>query len=66
MSKTVTLDFPITVADRTITSLDFRRPVVDELNIGFNPGQLRRCPGCGGMVYLWPCLACGCRAAARD
>ena len=31
MSKTVTLDFPITVADRTITSLDFRRPVVDDL-----------------------------------
>lgn len=41
-----------------------RRPVVDDLNIGFNPGQLRRCPGCGGMVYLWPCLASGCRAGS--
>ncbi len=20
--------------------------------------RLRRCPGCGGMVYQWPCLAC--------
>jgi len=20
--------------------------------------NLRRCPGCGAMVYLWPCLAC--------
>jgi hypothetical protein len=20
--------------------------------------NLRRCPGCGSMVYLWPCLAC--------
>lgn len=25
--------------------------------------QLRRCPGCGGMVYLWPCLACQTQAA---
>jgi hypothetical protein len=24
----------------------------------FSARQLRRCPGCGGMVYLWPCLAC--------
>jgi hypothetical protein len=20
--------------------------------------NLRRCPGCGAMVYLWPCIAC--------
>jgi hypothetical protein len=20
--------------------------------------NLRRCPHCGGMVYVWPCLAC--------
>jgi hypothetical protein len=20
--------------------------------------NLRRCPGCGAMVYVWPCLAC--------
>lgn len=20
--------------------------------------RAERCPGCGGMVYLWPCLAC--------
>jgi hypothetical protein len=26
---------------------------------GYDPRNLRRCPGCGGMVYLWPCLACG-------
>lgn len=29
----------------------------------FAPRQLRRCPGCGGMVYLWPCLACQMAAA---
>src|SRR5262245_66119990 len=25
--------------------------------------NLRRCPGCGGMVYHWPCLACRLREA---
>ena len=37
---------------------------VDDLNVGFDAANLRRCPGCGGMVYLWPCLACGGRRAA--
>lgn len=23
--------------------------------------NLRRCPGCGGMVYQWPCLTCELR-----
>jgi hypothetical protein len=22
----------------------------------------RRCPGCGGLVFLWPCLICELRA----
>jgi hypothetical protein len=38
--------------------------LVDDLNVGFQPANLRRCPGCGGMVYLWPCLGCGQRRAA--
>ncbi|XRN65532.1 helix-turn-helix domain-containing protein [Anatilimnocola sp. NA78] len=25
---------------------------------GFDPENLRRCPCCGSLVYLWPCLAC--------
>lgn len=25
--------------------------------------NLRRCPGCGAMVYVWPCL--GCRMAVE-
>src|SRR5262245_23753106 len=25
--------------------------------------NLRRCPGCGGLVYRWPCLACQLRGA---
>ena len=24
-----------------------------------------RCPGCGGLVYHWPCLACELRAKAE-
>lgn len=25
---------------------------------GFDLANLRRCSGCGALVYLWPCLAC--------
>ncbi len=25
---------------------------------GFDLANLRRCAGCGALVYLWPCLAC--------
>lgn len=25
---------------------------------GYDPRKIRRCPGCGSKVYLWPCLAC--------
>ncbi len=28
-----------------------------------HPEPARRCPGCGGMVYLWPCLSCRLRAS---
>lgn len=27
--------------------------------------NLQRCPGCGAMVYLWPCLACRLSTTAR-
>jgi hypothetical protein len=26
--------------------------------------NMRRCPGCGAMVYVWPCL--GCRMAVKE
>ncbi len=29
---------------------------------GFDPASLKRCPSCGAMVYLWPCLACDLNA----
>jgi hypothetical protein len=28
-----------------------------------HPEPARRCPGCGAMVYLWPCLTCRLRAS---
>ncbi len=32
--------------------------VTEETPPGFDPANLRRCRGCGAIVYLWPCLAC--------
>ncbi len=31
---------------------------VDDGPPDYEAAQLKRCPGCGGMVYHWPCLAC--------
>ena len=30
----------------------------DDAPPGYVASNLRRCAGCGAMVYLWPCLAC--------
>lgn len=30
----------------------------DDRPPGFNTANIRRCQGCGALVYLWPCLAC--------
>jgi len=32
---------------------------VDDGPPDYVAAEMRRCPGCGGMVYHWPCLACG-------
>jgi hypothetical protein len=32
----------------------------------FEAGNMRRCPGCGGMVYQWPCLTCELRELAEN
>jgi hypothetical protein len=32
----------------------------------YRAARLRRCPGCGGMVYQWPCLTCRLRAAEES
>jgi hypothetical protein len=31
---------------------------VDDAPPDYVAQNLRRCPGCGAMVYLWPCVAC--------
>lgn len=41
-------------------------PLPDESPPGFEERNLRRCPGCGGMVYLWPCLTCGVAACEQQ
>jgi hypothetical protein len=39
-----------------------RRPaqalLPDDPPPGYDPALLRRCPGCGGRIYVWPCLLC--------
>lgn len=30
----------------------------DDRPPGFDPTNIRRCRGCGALVYLWPCLSC--------
>src|SRR5262245_142731 len=30
----------------------------DDAPADYVAGNLRRCPGCGAMVYVWPCIAC--------
>jgi hypothetical protein len=37
----------------------------DDAPPGYVAGNLRRCGGCGAMVYLWPCLACRMAVAER-
>ena len=51
-------------AAKSPTGLPRPHVLIDDLNVGFDAANLRRCAGCGGMVYLWPCLACSARKAA--
>src|SRR5262245_16983603 len=45
-----------------------RRQHLDEADLpaddpppDYDPDRLQRCPDCGGMVYVWPCLTCRMR-----
>jgi hypothetical protein len=31
---------------------------VDDAPADYEPSRMKRCGGCGAIVYLWPCLAC--------
>jgi hypothetical protein len=33
---------------------------------GYDELAVRRCPGCGGKVFRWPCLVCQLRGHAVD
>jgi hypothetical protein len=37
----------------------------DDAPPGYISQNLRRCTSCGGMIYLWPCLACRMGTATR-
>jgi hypothetical protein len=45
-----------------LTRASGRRPremvLPDDPPPSYDPTLLRRCPGCGGRVYVWPCLLC--------
>ena len=38
----------------------------DDTPPGYDPTNIRRCQGCGSLVYLWPCLACQMAAEAAS
>ena len=38
----------------------------DDVPPEYVAANLRRCPGCGGLVFQWPCLACRLRAGECD
>src|SRR6266850_5231562 len=38
---------------------------VDDAPPDYLAQNLRRCPGCGAMVYVWPCRACQMAVMAR-
>jgi len=67
------LGLPVETVTRVATSRRIRRRKLhlltdEDLPEGDAPpdylaANLRRCEGCGGMVYHWPCLACCIRDA---
>lgn len=36
----------------------YKTQVLEDSPPGYDPQKIRRCPGCGHKVYLWPCLSC--------
>jgi hypothetical protein len=42
-----------------------RQPSEDEAPPGYDAANVRRCEGCGSLVYLWPCLGCKLAATPR-
>jgi hypothetical protein len=42
-----------------------RQPLEDDTPPGYDAANVRRCEGCGSLVYLWPCLGCKLAAMPR-
>lgn len=47
-------------AEVELEGLDFPPHLLpeDDTPPGYDPTHIRRCSGCGSLVYLWPCLSC--------
>jgi hypothetical protein len=41
------------------------QPLVDDAPVDYVALNLRRCPGCGGMIYISPCIACRMAISTR-
>ena len=59
------LDLGVWTIDRIAARLRYEREGArdeelpeDDAPPDYAASQLRRCGGCGGMVYVWPCIAC--------
>ena len=59
------LDLFVWTATRIATEPQFQADPILEADLpqddpppDYAARKLRRCPGCGAMVYRWPCLAC--------
>jgi hypothetical protein len=68
------LDISVGTVTRIATDrrLRYRRQLADgdlpedEPPPDYQSQNLRRCPDCGGMVYVWPCLTCRMRGHAGE
>jgi hypothetical protein len=64
------LDLSVGTVSRIAGERRFQAETISEADLPEDDGppdylaaNLRRCAGCGAMVYVWPCLAC--RMAVR-
>jgi hypothetical protein len=59
------LDLGVWTVDRIAARLRYaeegpsdEEPPEDDAPADYVARNMRRCEGCGGMVYVWPCIAC--------
>jgi len=66
------LNLSLWTITRVATELRYRQEPMTEEDLfdrdappGYRASNLHRCPTCGGLVYLWPCLGCRLEERAR-